>query len=179
MARFLIPLILFALLVAVFVKGLDPERDLNELPSPFLGKPAPTFDLPGLKDPSTRVGTARYDGETTLVNVWATWCVGCRQEHDFLLGLARDNEIPIYGINWRDNRQEALRWLDQLGDPYVASGYDGDGRVGIDWGVYGAPETFLIGRDGTVLYKHLGPLGPVTWEQEFVPLIAADRGSAQ
>ncbi len=174
MWRFVTPLVLFGLLVAVFVKGLDPERNLNELPSPFVGKTAPTFDLPGLKDPSTRVGTALYEGETALINVWATWCVGCRQEHDFLLQLSREDVVPIVGINWRDNRDEALRWLAQLGDPYVASGYDGDGRVGIDWGVYGAPETFLVGRDGTVLHKHLGPLDRRIWEEDFMPLIDAD-----
>lgn len=179
MLRFIAPLVAFGLLVLVFIKGLDPERDLNALPSPFLGKQAPRFELPMLKNPSERVGTSNYDGDITLINVWATWCVGCRQEHEFLNQLAAEGDIPIYGINWRDQRDEALRWLAQLGDPYVASGYDGDGRVGIDWGVYGAPETFLLSKDGRVLHKHLGPLNRYFWETEFMPLIEAERGVSQ
>lgn len=177
MIRYVAPLVVFALLLWVFVKGLDPQRDLNELPSPFLGKPAPEFELPTLKNPEQLVSNTNYAGEVTLINVWATWCVGCRQEHEFLLQLAREGVIPIYGINWRDRRDEALRWLAQLGDPYVASGFDGDGRVGIDWGVYGAPETFLIGRDGRVLHKHLGPLSRQIWDTDFVPLIEAEKGA--
>jgi cytochrome c biogenesis protein CcmG/thiol:disulfide interchange protein DsbE len=179
MVRYLAPLVFFVLLVLVFIKGLDPERDLNELPSPFLGKPAPQFELPKLKVPEETVSTADYDGQLALINVWATWCVGCRQEHQFLMELSRQNPMPIYGINWRDRRDEALTWLAQLGDPYVASGFDADGRVGIDWGVYGAPETFLLGRDGTVLHKHLGPLNQAIWDQDFVPLIDAERNAGQ
>jgi cytochrome c biogenesis protein CcmG/thiol:disulfide interchange protein DsbE len=179
MIRFAAPLVVFCLLILVFIKGLDPNRDLNALPSPFLGKPAPQFELPLLNDPTKSISNNSYAGEVTLVNVWATWCVGCRQEHAFLNELATENVLPIYGINWRDRQDEALKWLEQLGDPYVASGYDGDGRVGIDWGVYGAPETFLIGKDGQVLHKHLGPLSRFTWEQDFVPLIAAEQGAAQ
>jgi cytochrome c biogenesis protein CcmG/thiol:disulfide interchange protein DsbE len=169
MARYLTPLIVVGLLIPIFVIGLG--RNPNELPSPFIGKPAPQFELPTLKDPSQSIGTADFAGTAVLVNVWATWCVGCRQEHEFLLQLSRSGVIPIYGINWRDTRSDALRWLEQLGDPYVASADDGDGRVGIDWGVYGAPETFLVGPDGTVLHKHLGPLGWAAWQQDFVPLL--------
>ena len=179
MIRYIAPLIAFVALVLLFVKGLDPERDLNELPSPFLGKPAPQFSLPQLKDPGRQIDNASYAGETALVNVWATWCVGCREEHDFLLELDRNDEIPIYGINWRDRRDDALAWLTQLGDPYVASGFDGDGRVGIDWGVYGAPETFLISKDGHVMHKHLGPLNRAIWEQDFMPLIEAEKGAGR
>ena len=110
-----------------------------------------------------------------LVNIWATWCVGCRQEHAFLNQLAAQKFIPIYGINWRDNGAEAQRWLRELGDPYVDSGFDVDGRVGIDWGAYGAPETFLISADGIVLYKHLGPLDQRLWQERFMPLIRAQE----
>ena len=169
MWRYLLPLIVFAILIPVFVIGLG--RNPNELPSPFIGKPAPEFDLPTVKDPNRRVGSASYAGQTVLINVWATWCVGCRQEHNFLLSLSRSGVIPIYGINWRDTRSEAVNWLEQLGDPYVASADDRDGRVGIDWGVYGAPETFLVAADGTVLHKHLGPLNRPIWERDFVPLL--------
>jgi cytochrome c biogenesis protein CcmG/thiol:disulfide interchange protein DsbE len=173
MSRFLIPLVVFALLIAVFVVGLG--RDPSQLPSPLLEKPAPQFDLPSLLDPEQRVTTQDFNGEVALVNVWATWCVGCRQEHDFLLQLAKADVLPIYGLNWRDNGPEARRWLQQLGDPYVATAYDQDGRVGIDWGVYGAPETFLIAADGTILYKQLGPLSWGLWEENFVPLLTAQE----
>ena len=175
MIRYLAPLVLFGLLILVFVKGLDPERNLNALPSPFLGKPAPQFELPSLTDPTRTIGSADYAGDLAVINVWATWCVGCRQEHGFLMQLGETGDIPLYGLNWRDNLPEAQRFLQQLGNPYVDSAFDEDGRVGIDWGVYGAPETFLIGADGTVLYKHLGPLNGFLWEQKFVPLIEAAR----
>ena len=167
--RFALPLIVFVLLVVMFSIGL--QNDPRELPSPFLGEQAPTFEIPALRDPDTLVGSSSYEGEMALVNVWATWCVGCRQEHDFLMQLAASETIPIYGINWRDGRAEALSWLQQLGDPYIFSAFDEDGRVGIDWGVYGAPETFLISPDGVVLHKHLGPLNQAIWDEDFVPLI--------
>ena len=173
MSRFLVPLVAFAILIPVFVIGLG--KDPSRLPSPFIDRPAPQFELPSLTDPTKTVGSASYENEIALVNVWATWCVGCRQEHPFLMQLAESGEIPIYGLNWRDDRQEALRFLQQLGNPYVDSAFDQDGRVGIDWGVYGAPETFLIGPDGIVLFKQLGPLSPSLWEQNFVPLIQAAR----
>jgi cytochrome c biogenesis protein CcmG/thiol:disulfide interchange protein DsbE len=173
MSRFLIPLVIFALLIAVFVVGLG--RDPSQLPSPLLEKPSPQFDLPSLLEPEQRVTSQDYRGEVALINVWATWCAGCRQEHNFLLQLAEANVIPIYGLNWRDNGPEARRWIQQLGDPYVATAYDQDGRVGIDWGVYGAPETFLVGADGTVLYKQLGPLSWGLWEENFVPLLEAQE----
>lgn len=173
--RYLVPIAAFAILIPVFIIGL--QRDPSELPSPFLGMAAPAFALPSLEDPSVIVSNNDYAGQIALVNVWATWCVGCRHEHDFLLTLAAREDIPIYGLNWRDDRQAALLWLQQLGNPYVASAYDVDGRVGIDWGVYGAPETFLIGPDGTVLHKHLSPLTEAIWQRDFVPKIDAVRGN--
>ena len=169
MSRYLLPLVAVAILIPIFVIGLG--KDPSRLPSPFIGRPAPQFELPSLIDPMRTVGSANLAGKTSLVNVWATWCVGCRQEHGFLMQLAQSGEIPIYGLNWRDNRSEALRFLQQLGDPYVDSAYDQDGRVGIDWGVYGAPETFLVAEDGTVLYKHLGPLNRALWDEHFAPLL--------
>lgn len=173
MNRYLAPLIVLAILIAVLSVALDPDRNLNDLPSPLLNKPAPEFDLPSLTDETQRVSLASFGNEMVLLNIWATWCVGCRQEHGFLNELAESGAIPIYGINWRDQRAEALQWLQQLGDPYTATGYDEDGRVGIDWGAYGAPETFLIAADGTVLFKQLGPLSWPLWQQNFVPLIDA------
>lgn len=172
MFRYIAPLIAVVLLIGFLVIGLT-RGDPRALPSPFIGKPAPQFELPTLKDPDVTIGSEDLAGKFSLVNVWATWCAGCRAEHGFLLDLAAENSIPIYGINWRDTRPKALQWIAQLGDPYVASGYDDSGRVGIDWGVYGAPESFLVSGEGVVLHKHLGPLSRETWEQDFLPLIEA------
>ncbi|MDJ0760475.1 MAG: DsbE family thiol:disulfide interchange protein [Woeseiaceae bacterium] len=169
MSRFLLPLAAFFILIPIFIVGLT--KDPRQLPSPFIDELAPSFTLPSLTDPEKTVSSGDYAGQYALVNVWATWCVGCRQEHEFLMELSRSQSVPIYGINWRDGRSEALRWLQALGDPYVASGFDEDGRVGIDWGVYGAPETFLVSADGIVLHKHLGPLDATAWERDFVPKI--------
>jgi cytochrome c biogenesis protein CcmG/thiol:disulfide interchange protein DsbE len=132
---------------------------------------APEFAIPSLQDPNVLVGSANYANRVALVNIWATWCPGCRQEHGFLLELAQEGTIPIFGLNWRDNRDEALRWLQTLGNPYMATGFDADGRVGIDWGAYGAPETFLIDANGIVIHKHIAPLTREIWERDFVPLI--------
>lgn len=177
MTRYVLLIAAFAVLIAIFALGL--ERDPRKLPSVLIDKPAPEYELPSVRDATFRVGSADYAGQTVLVNIWATWCVGCRQEHDYLLELAARNEIPIYGIDWRDQRVEAIKWLDTLGDPYVNSAYDEDGRVGIDWGVYGAPETFLVSRDGNVVYKHIGPLDETIWQREFAPRIAALEGAAR
>jgi cytochrome c biogenesis protein CcmG/thiol:disulfide interchange protein DsbE len=176
MARYLIPIIAFAIMIPIFVIGLG--RNKNEIPSPLLEQQAPQFELPSLEDPDQTVGSQTYAGKVALVNVWATWCVGCRAEHEFLMELSRRNEVPIFGLNWRDQRDMALKWLEQLGDPYMATAYDVDGRVGIDWGVYGAPETFLVGADGTVIYKHISPLTEDVWQAEFLPRIRAARGDS-
>ena len=175
MWRYLAPIAVFAALIPVFMIGLN--RDPSELPSPFLNQPAPAFELTTLADPAKTVSNNDYKGQTVLVNVWATWCVGCRQEHGWLMELSARNELPIYGLNWRDRREDAQQWIEQLGNPYVASGFDGDGRVGIDWGVYGAPETFLVDTNGVVLHKHLGPLNEQIWQRDFVPRINSAKES--
>ena len=172
MNRYFLPFVATLILIPIMLLGLREDRDLNLLPSQFIGKPAPTFDLPTLRDARKRISEADLKGEISLVNIWATWCVGCRAEHQFLMELSQEKGIPIYAINWRDDRDNALNWLGQLGDPYVASGFDGDGRVGIDWGAYGAPETFLLNAEGHVVYRFTGPLSPALWDQEFVPRIA-------
>jgi cytochrome c biogenesis protein CcmG/thiol:disulfide interchange protein DsbE len=177
MTRYLAPLILVAVMIPVFIIGLN--RDPREVPSPLIDKPAPRFELPGLQEPGRIVGSADFDGQIALLNVWATWCGGCRQEHGFLMKLAGEIDIPIYGLNWRDRRAPALVWLQQLGDPYVASAYDEDGRVGIDWGVYGAPETFLIGKNGVVLHKHISPMTEEVWQRDFLPRIIAAQGISE
>lgn len=173
MNRFALPLIAVLIMIPILILGL--RSDPSELPSQYIGKPAPEFELPILKDPSVTLQTSDMAGQPALVNIWATWCAGCRAEHGFLMELSRENTIPIYAVNWRDKRPEALQWLKQLGDPYVASAFDEDGRVGIDWGVYGAPETFLLNAAGEVVYRFTGPLNRMLWEQEFVPRIAELR----
>ena len=175
MTRYLIPVFAFALLVVVFRVGLD--RDPTFVPSPLIGKAAPAFDLPRLGEPDIRLTDSDLHGGVSLVNVWATWCVGCRQEHDTLLRIAELGVVPIIGLNWKDDEQLAQQWLEQLGNPYVATGFDGDGRVAIDWGVYGAPETFLIDANGVVLYKHIAPLNMDTFKSEFMPRILAAQDS--
>lgn len=172
MNRFLLPLGAVVVFIPILILGLN--TDPRKLPSPYIGKPAPQFELPGLKDPSITVNTASLEGRMTLVNIWATWCVGCRAEHQYLMQLAQQGTIPIYGINWRDSRKQALSWLEQLGDPYVVSGFDADARVGIDWGAYGAPESFLVNPQGIVLYRFAGPLNQAIWEREFQPRILQD-----
>jgi cytochrome c biogenesis protein CcmG/thiol:disulfide interchange protein DsbE len=176
MWRYLLPGAVFALLVAVFAVGLF--RDPGYVPSPLIGKPAPEFSLPRLDDPQKKLQRADLIGKVSLVNVWATWCTGCRQEHETLLALARDGSVPIFGINWKDDPVLARQWLQQLGDPYAAVGVDEEGGTAIDWGVYGAPETFLIGADGTVLYKHIAPMTLAVWRDEFMPRIAAARSGS-
>ncbi len=174
MWRFLLPVILFAGLVVIFALGL--QRDPGLVPSPLIGRAAPAFVLPRLDDPEQTLTERALVGHVSLVNIWGTWCVGCHEEHDFLMSLAQDAGVRIYGINWKDDANLARDWLERLGNPYVAVGTDTDGRVAIDWGVYGAPETFLIGPDGTVLYKHIAPLTLEIWQREFAPRIAALEG---
>jgi cytochrome c biogenesis protein CcmG/thiol:disulfide interchange protein DsbE len=175
MWRYLVPAGVFIVLLGFFFVGLN--RDKETLPSPLIGKPAPQFDLPNVEAPDQRVNTASFAGQMYVLNVWATWCVGCRQEHDALLEIAARGEVPIVGLNWRDDLELAQRWLRELGDPYVASAFDGEGRAAIDWGVYGAPETFLIDANGTVIFKHIAPITLEIWERDFVPRIRAARGS--
>jgi cytochrome c biogenesis protein CcmG/thiol:disulfide interchange protein DsbE len=169
MLKYLVPVGLFAVLVGFLYFGL--YRDKETLPSPLIGKPAPLFELPRLDDPSRTFSNREFAGKPYVLNVWGSWCVGCRQEHDALLQIARRGEVPIIGLNWNDDRDTALRWLQQLGDPYVVNAFDGEGRVAIDWGVYGAPETFLIGANGKIIKKHVAAISVEIWEQEFVPLL--------
>src|SRR5688572_1781744 len=149
MLKYLLPVGLFAVLVGFLYFGLG--RDKQTLPSPLIGKSAPVFELTRLDDPAKTFSNSELAGKPYVLNIWGSWCVGCRQEHGALLEIARRGEVPIVGLNYNDEREAALNWLAQLGDPYVVSAFDGDGRVGIDWGVYGAPETFLVDANGKVL----------------------------
>jgi cytochrome c biogenesis protein CcmG, thiol:disulfide interchange protein DsbE len=174
MWRYLIPIGLFATVVALFSIGLD--RDKETLPSPLIGKPAPHFELPSVEEPTKMVTNKSYAGRPYVVNVWATWCVGCRHEHGALMEIARRGEVPLIGVDWRDERDVALRWLSELGNPYTATAFDEQGRVAIDWGVYLAPETFLVDASGTVVHKHYGAMTMQAWEQDFLPRIRQASG---
>ena len=169
MWRYLVPIGLFATLFAFFYFGLG--RDKETLPSPLIGKPAPSFSLPRVDDPSRMVSTQDFAGRPYVLNVWGTWCPGCRQEHDALLEIARLKVVPMIGLDWKDDLQLAQQWLRELGNPYAVTGFDAEGRVAIDWGVYGAPETFLVDGRGVVRHKHVGPLTLEVWERDFMPKI--------
>ena len=171
MWKFIVPFGLFALLGVFLYIGL--HRDPSYVPSPLIGKPAPDFTLPSLQDPAYPVSSKDLAGRPWVLNVWGTWCAGCRQEHPVLLQIARQTSVPIIGLDWKDDATEAQRWLAELGNPYAAVAFDSEGRVAIDWGVYGAPETFLIGADGKVLYKHIAPMTLEVWAKEFEPRIQA------
>ena len=168
MTRFAIPLVLFILLVGFLAIGL--RHDPHEVPSPLINKPAPAFRLSQLSDPAKSFSAADMRGKVWLLNVWASWCVTCRDEHPLLIQYARSGALPIYGLNYKDKREDALSWLGELGDPYVLSVADTDGRVGIDYGVYGAPETYLIDRDGIIRFKQIGPVTPDVWQKTILPL---------
>lgn len=173
MLRYILPLGVFGLLVVVFAVGL--QRDPRAVPSPLIGKPVPEFSLPQLHATDMRFGNDQLTGQVSLVNVWASWCVACREEHPVLLQLAR--QIPLYGMDYKDRRDDALAWLQAHGDPYRVSAFDEDGRVGIDWGVYGVPETFVIDAHGIIQYKHIGPLTPQVVEQKILPLVRRLNGA--
>ena len=174
--KFIVPLLLFVALGIFLFVGLF--RDPRYVPSPLIGKPAPEFTLPSLQDASYPVSSKELLGQPWVLNVWGTWCGGCRQEHDTLLAIAAQRTVPIVGLNWKDDNGLAQQWLAQLGNPYAVVAEDREGRTAIDWGVYGAPETFLIGPDGIVLYKHIAPMTMEVWNKEFLPRIEAARGAA-
>jgi cytochrome c biogenesis protein CcmG/thiol:disulfide interchange protein DsbE len=170
MARYLVPLGIFLVLVAFLYRGLSLDPKL--VPSPLVGKPMPAFTLTRLQDPNATISDTDIKGKVALLNIWATWCVSCRAEHEVLLELARTGKVDIYGLNYKDERAAAQQWLRQLGDPYVANAFDDTGRVGINWGVYGAPETFVIDSQGIIRHKHIGPLTTEVINEEILPLVA-------
>ncbi|MDE0743450.1 MAG: DsbE family thiol:disulfide interchange protein [Woeseiaceae bacterium] len=173
MTKYYAPIIIFVIMLPIFFVGLN--RNKSELPSPLIGKTTPSFVLPSLIDPSITIDQKSINGRFVLFNVWATWCVGCREEHQFLMNLSKRKEIAMVGLNWRDNRADALNWLVKLGNPYELTIEDKLGRTAIDWGVYGAPETFLINSNGIIIHKHLGPLTEEDWNIDFKPLITATQ----
>ena len=163
------PLALFAALAVILGIGLT--LDPRKVPSPLIGKPAPEFALPPVLGRAQGLATADLKKEVSLVNVFASWCAACREEHPLLMRIGREGRVPVHGLNYKDRPVDAARWLDELGDPYARTGADLDGRVAIDWGVYGVPETFLVDRDGRIVYKHIGPMTPQVWENTVRPLI--------
>jgi len=173
--RFVVPLALFAGLAVLLFAGLG--KDTRLVPSPLIDKPAPAYDLPALHDPSRRVTNTQFAGAPYVLNVWGSWCVECRNEHAALTAFAERNLVPVVGLNWKDDGSDAKRWLAKFGDPYDVIPVDADGRVAIDYGVYGAPETFLVDADGIIRFKHVGPLTPALVERELVARISALQGA--
>ncbi|MFO7305716.1 MAG: DsbE family thiol:disulfide interchange protein [Gammaproteobacteria bacterium] len=193
MWRYLIPVGIFAILIAFFFAGLG--RDKETLPSPLIGRPAPEFTLPRLEDPTELVSSKDFAGRKYLVNVWGPWCAACYDEHPALLEIARRKVLPIVGLtvpqgaladqqgkplpleDVLEEMQRGLRWISELGNPYDVTVFDQMWTTAIDFGVYGAPETFLIDEEGVVVHKHVGPIDLTVWERDFMPKINASRSA--
>ncbi len=174
MKRFLIPLGVFFVLVGFLAVGL--RLDPREVPSPLINKPAPPFTLPELVDPQRTISQKDMLGKVWLLNVWASWCVSCREEHPVLVAFSKRKLVPVYGLNYKDDRKDALAWLSRLGNPYTLSIMDRDGRIGIDYGVYGVPETYVIDKQGVIRYKQIGPVTPEVLEAKILPLVKKLQG---
>ena len=168
-ARFLIPLAIFAVMVAFLAVGLT--LDPREVPSPLINKPAPPFQLPQLHAPDKTIAQKDMLGKVWMLNVWASWCVACREEHSTILAFARSGVIPVLGLNYKDERADGIAWLNRLGNPYLLSAYDRDGRIGIDYGVYGVPETYVIDKAGVIRYKRIGAVTPEILRDKILPLV--------
>ena len=169
MSRFVIPLVLFLALVVFLAIGLG--RDPHLVPSALINKAAPDFALPELREPTRIITPQQMRGKVWLLNVWGSWCPACREEHPYLIEIARSGAVPIYGLSWKDKREDALATLSELGDPYVLNMSDFDGRVAIDYGITGAPETYLIDKNGIIRYKEVGQLNPEIMKQKILPLV--------
>ncbi len=167
--KLLIPFAVFIVLLGFLFVGLG--LNPREVPSPLIDKPAPAFRLVQLHDPAKTLSTADMRGQVWLLNVWASWCVSCREEHPLLVALGKTGIVPIVGLNYKDEQAAGLKWLADNGDPYRLSIVDRDGRVGIDFGVYGVPETFVIDKAGTIRYKQIGPITTAALEQKILPLV--------
>ena len=174
--RFAVPLLIFLVIAVAFAIGLT--LNPREIPSALIGKPVPEFDLAPVEGRSLGLSNRDLKGEVSLVNVFASWCTACRLEHPLLMGLQARNVVPIHGLNYRDKPDDARKWLDTLGDPYTRTGADLDGRVGIDWGVYGVPETFIVDRNGRIAHKHIGAITEESLSEEILPLVRDLRRQA-
>jgi cytochrome c biogenesis protein CcmG, thiol:disulfide interchange protein DsbE len=169
---FLLPIAIVAVLVALFWIGLDPKRDKSALPSALVGNPAPAVDLPALADGAPRLTLAQFKGQLVAINFFASWCLPCRAEHPFLKQLSAELGVPVIGIAWKDKPEASRAFLAELGDPYIAAGADESGRTGIDFGITGVPETFLVDGNGIVRYRLAGPVTPEGLTNVLVPQIA-------
>ena len=167
--KYIIPLAVFFGLVIFFAIGLT--KDPREVPSPLIEKPAPQFKVARLHEPDATFGPADMRGKVWLLNVWASWCVSCRVEHPLLVEMSKKNVVPIIGLNYKDQREDGKQWLAKFGNPYTLSAYDVDGKVGIDYGVYGVPETFVIDKQGVIRYKQIGPITQEALDKTILPLI--------
>ncbi|MDO8264354.1 MAG: DsbE family thiol:disulfide interchange protein [Gallionella sp.] len=169
MMRFILPFIVFMIMAAFMYVGLS--LNPHEVPSPLIGKAAPAFTLPQLHEPAKQFSTQDMKGKVWLFNVWASWCTACESEHEVLMELSRQNLVPIYGMDYKDKREDGEAWLRQRGNPYALVVSDAEGRVGIDYGVYGVPETYVIDKLGVIQYKQIGPVTPQNLSEKILPLI--------
>lgn len=169
MNRYILPLLAFIVLAGFLAAGL--KLDPREIPSPLIDKPAPVFSVPTLFEQTQTIGTEALKGQVWLLNVWASWCVACRQEHPLLNELAGQNLLTIVGLNYKDQRDDAKQWLGELGNPYTVIAHDLNGNVGIDFGVYGVPESFLIDKNGQIRFKQIGPFTPDDINKKLIPLV--------
>lgn len=174
---YVIAILTFAVLGVLLAMGL--EQNPRLIPSPLIGKSVPEFSLPPVKGRTLGLSSNDLRGEVSLVNVFASWCTACRLEHPLFMELARQRVVPIHGLNYKDAPEDAAKWLDSLGDPYTRTGADLDGRVAIDWGVYGVPETFVVDREGRIAYKHIGPIDQRVLDEKIMPLIERLRRDAE
>lgn len=166
---FFSPLIIFIIMVLFFWRGLG--LDPHAVPSALINTPTPGFNLNRLEQPGVKLNNKIFKGQVSLLNVWATWCVSCADEHPVLIDIAHSKVVPIYGLDYKDNRQDALSWLKRYGNPYRAIGFDHNGSVAINWGVYGTPETFIIDKEGKIRYKQIGPITTEVWQQKLLPIV--------
>jgi len=171
-----IPLFIFLLLLGFFWRGLSLKP--REIPSALINKPVPVFSMQTLNNPHVRFTNRQLQGQVSLLNVWATWCVSCRAEHSVLMAIAKTNQVPIYGLDYKDERQTAQRWLKVKGNPFKENIFDGHGRLAIDWGVYGTPETFIIDKKGIIRYKFIGPMSYEDWLDDILPRVKQLQGRA-
>lgn len=169
--QFMTPLIIFGLLVVLLVVGLIKAKYIRDVPSPLIGKPVPEFALPTVEDEKQIFTSKELNGKVSLINIWASWCVSCRAEHEVLNYAAQKEGLKIYGINYKDDLADARLWLKNRGNPYVKSAFDANGLLGIDWGVYGVPETFVIDKKGSIRYKHTGPIYAEDLKNIIIPCI--------
>ncbi len=168
--RYIWPFVAFVVLAGFLYVGLG--LNPHEVPSPLINKPAPAFTLPQLHDPAKQFVSQDMNGKVWLLNVWASWCVSCREEHPVLMALARQNIVPIYGLDYKDNRKDGEAWLRNGGDPYTVIASDTEGRIGIDYGVYGVPETYVIDKQGVIRYKQIGAVTHESLQEKILPLVA-------